>query len=269
MKRIVHILTIHRLYQQTDGLYHHHRIGGFDGDDDVVELLALENSQELHTAFNDALGGVAITRHDTVRERTVIHADTYSGMVFTTDIQERHQLPLNLLQLSRILLIGILQMFESAPWVYIVARIDTHLLTVQCRHIGRMGREMDVSYQWLCVSVSLQTSRDMLHILCLTRALRREAHQFATGVDDTFGLCHTAFSIVGIHRRHRLYADRVLPADADVAHTSLTTNSSCTHTSLLLNPCWPSRSSHADCPCRPPVAGRAPHRRAPSSAQRG
>ena len=66
VKRIVHILLIHRLDKQTYGGNHHHSIRSLDGDDHIVELLTLKNTQELHAAFDDTLGGVTITRHDAV-----------------------------------------------------------------------------------------------------------------------------------------------------------------------------------------------------------
>ena len=65
---IVHILTVHRLDQQTHGGDHHHRVGGLDTDDDIVELLATADAQKLHTTLDDTLRGITVARHDTVGE---------------------------------------------------------------------------------------------------------------------------------------------------------------------------------------------------------
>ena len=56
--------------------------------------------------------------------------------------------------------------------------------------------------QRLGVTVSLQLGRDVFHILRLSGALSRETYQFATGIDDTFGLCHTGGGIVGVGGGH-------------------------------------------------------------------
>ena len=163
-------------------------------------------------------------------------------MVLLADVQERHQLAFYLLKLGSILLVGIFQMLERTTWVDIVAGIDAHLLAVEGSHIGRMGREMDIGHKGCQITVGLQTGRDMLHVLCLTRSLGGEAHQFATSVDDALGLGHTALRIVGIHRRHRLDTDGIGAANADASDTGLRTNSSYTHTSVVLIPRWLSRS---------------------------
>ena len=133
-------------------------------------------------------------------------------------------------------------MLEGTSRIDIVAGIDTHLLAVEGGHIGRMGRKMHVSHQGRRITVGLQTGRDVLHVLRLTRTLGGEAHQFAACIDDALGLRHTTLRIVGIHRRHRLDADRVGTADADIADTRLRTNSSYTHTSTVLIPRWLSQS---------------------------
>ena len=93
-------------------------------------------------------------------------------------------------------------MFESTSWVDIVAWIDTHLLTIKGCNVGRMGGKMHISHQRLGVTVSLQLGRDVFHILRLSGALSRETYQFATGIDDTFGLCHTGGGIVGVGGGH-------------------------------------------------------------------
>ena len=78
-------------------------------------------------------------------------------------------------------------------------------------------------------SCYLQSGRDILHILCLTRALGGETHQFATSVDDALGLGHAAFCVVGIDGGHRLYADRVVASYPDVTNMGYSSFSSLVH----------------------------------------
>ena len=133
-------------------------------------------------------------------------------------------------------------MLEGTAGVNIVAGIDTHLLTVLCGHIGRMGSEVYVSHQRLVVAVGLQSGRDVLHVLCLTGTLRGKANNFATRIDDALSLCYAPFRIIGVDGSHRLDADRVVATNGDIAHMGYTANSSCTHILPLLSPCWPSQS---------------------------
>ena len=76
--------------------------------------------------------------------------------MFLADIQEGHQLALDLLQFGSILLVGVFQMLERAAGIDIVARIDAHLLTVERSHIGRMRGEVHVGHQRCRITVSLQ-----------------------------------------------------------------------------------------------------------------
>ena len=199
-------------------------------------MFALENAQKLHTALHNTLRGVAIARHDAVAERTVVDADANSSMVLLTDIDKRHQLVLYLLQFLGIFGIGVLQMLERAPGIDIVARIDAYLFAILRCHISGMRRKVHISHQWCLVTVSLQTSRDILHVLSFTRALSGETHQFATRINYTLCLLDTTIGIVGVDGCHRLNADGVLSANADMTHTNLAANSSCSHISPLLIP---------------------------------
>ena len=156
VQRIVHILLIHRLDEQAHSGHHHDGVRGLDADDDIIELFTLADTQELHATLNDALGRITITRHDAIGERTVIHADAHSGMMLLADIEEGHQLALDLLDFGSILLVGIFQMLERTPGIDIVARVDTYLLTVERCHIGRMSRKVHVGHQRRLIAVGLQ-----------------------------------------------------------------------------------------------------------------
>ena len=219
MQRIMHVFLVHGGHKQTNRFHHDHRVGGLDTDDDIVELLSLEDAEELHATFNDTFRGVAIARHDAVAQRTVVHTDTDGRMMFLADLDEGKKFFLDLLQFFGIFRIGIFQMLERPSGVDVIAGIDAHLLTIEGSDIRCVGREMDIGHQWLRIAVGLELGGDMLHILGLTGALGRETYQFTTGIDDTFGLCHTGDGVVGIGGGHRLDADRIVASNANVAHT--------------------------------------------------
>ena len=165
----------------------------------------------------------------------MVDTDAHSGMVLLTDIKERHQFGFNLLQFLGIFGIGIFQVLERATWVDIVAGIDAHLLTILGSDIGGMGGEMDIGHERGGIAIGLQAGRDILHVFRLTGALSGETHQLATGIDDALGLCHTALGIIGIGGSHGLDADGVVATYLYIAYVTNRTNSSCTHTSLLLS----------------------------------
>ena len=269
MQGVVHILLVHRLHQQTDGGYHHHGIRGLDADDHIVELFATEDAQELHATLDDALGGVAIATHDAVGKRAMINADAHSGVVHLTYIDKRYEFLFYLLEFSGILLVSIFQMLKRATWVNIVTWVDTYLLAIQRSHIGRMGSEVDVGHEGRIVAVGFQADRNILHVLGLANALCGKAYQLAASIDDALGLSHRPLSIVGIGSSHRLDADGVVATNGDVAHMGHTTNSSCTHTSPLLSPCWLSQSLPSGHSYSRSGAEPEPHRSGPASRQRG
>ena len=238
----MHVLSIHRFHQQTHGGDHHDSVRGLDGNHDVVEVLSAEDAQELHTTLDDSLRCIAVARHNAVGERTVIHTDTYGSVMFLADIDKRHELGLNLLQFLGIFLVGIFQMFESTARIDVVARIDADLLTVLRSDISGMCREMNVSHQRCVIAVSLQAGRDILHVLRFASALGGETNQFTTSINDAFGLSYAGLRVVGVRSRHRLNADGIIATDGDITYVTNRTNSSCTHTLLLLSPCLPFQS---------------------------
>ena len=163
-------------------------------------------------------------------------------MMLLTNVQERYELALYLLKFGGIFLIGILQVLECTARINIVAGIDAHLLAVEGSNVGRVRREMYVSHKGSLIAVGFQTGRDILHILRLASTLCSESHQFTSCVDDTLRLRHAPLRVIGVDSSHRLDTDGIGASDADMAHTGLRTNSSCTHTSPPLDRCWLSQS---------------------------
>ena len=62
----VHAFFLHHGSQQAHGLHHHHRIGGFDGNDHVCEVLFHTDAQELHARLHHAFRCIAVARHGSV-----------------------------------------------------------------------------------------------------------------------------------------------------------------------------------------------------------
>ena len=70
-----HALAFHGFDEQAYALYHHHGVAGLDADGHIREILFAADAEEFHAAFDDAVRGVAVARHDAVGEAAVVHAD--------------------------------------------------------------------------------------------------------------------------------------------------------------------------------------------------
>ena len=132
----------------------------------------------------------------------MIHTYAYSSVMLLADINERYEFSLYLLQFLLIFLVGILQMFERATRVDIVAGVDAYLFAILCGHISGVSREMDIGYEGCHVTVSFQSGRDILHVLCLASALRGETYQFSTRITNTLSLSNAGLCIVGVSGCH-------------------------------------------------------------------
>ena len=213
-----HALPVHLLYQQAHALHHHHGVAGLDGDDHVHEIVSHTDAQELHATLHDALGSVAIARHDAVGERTVVHTYAHRRTVLAANLEEGKQACLYLLQFLGILLVGVLQLLELTCGIHIVAGVDTNLLAIVCRYIGNIRVEVNVSHQRHGTACPAHRPADKFHVLCLACALGGKAHQLATCLGNAQNLCHAGFGVHGAGVGHRLNPDGVFAAQTDVAH---------------------------------------------------
>ena len=224
MERIVHVFLVHRVDQQAHRLHHDHRIARLDGDDDIVEMLAFADAQELHTAFDDALGRVAVAVAYAVGERAVVDADADGGVVRLADVEEGHEAVVNLLQFVGVFGVGVLVFDEASGRVDVVAGVDAYLLGIECGDVGHVGVEVDVGHERCVEAVGAYARIDVLQVLGLALALRGEAHELTAGLDDALGLRYAGLSVVGVGGGHRLDADGVVAAHvecADVHHRRL------------------------------------------------
>ena len=218
VERVVHVGVVHLGDEQAHGAHHDDGVRRLDAYHHVVELLLLADAQKLHAALDDAFRRVAVARHDAVGERTVVHADAHRRVVFAADIEEGHEAVLQLLELVGILRVGILNLLEHARRVYVVARVDAHLLCVQRSHVSHVGVEVNVGNERRCVAVGTQLCVYVLQVLSLSAALRSESHEFAACLYDTLSLSHARLRVVGVGCGHRLHAYRGVAAKLYVAY---------------------------------------------------
>ena len=66
VERVVHVFCLHGTDEQTYGADHDNRVGCFDGDYHVREILVPADAQKFHAGGNHSFGGITIPAHDTV-----------------------------------------------------------------------------------------------------------------------------------------------------------------------------------------------------------
>ena len=156
------------------------------------------------------LRGIAITTHDAVGERPVVHPDAYGRVMLTTDVEQPDKPCAQPLQLGGILFIGIIDVLERAGAVDEVAGVDAHFLDNGGRHFGNMWIEVYVGHQRGMVAAPMQFIFDSCQTLGLPGALCGEPHIVGTGFDDAYALFDTLFHILCGGIGHRLYAYGVI-----------------------------------------------------------
>ena len=151
----------------------------------------------------------------------MVYADTDGCVVLLADIKERHEAVTNLLKFLCIFLVGIFQFLEDTCRINIVARVHAHLLAIKGSHIGHVGVEVNVGHEWCHDSLCLQRSGDILHVLCLARALCGKSHEFTSSLNDTLCLCHTSLRVIGVGSGHGLHPYWVLGVGCWVLATTI------------------------------------------------
>ena len=69
---------------------------------------------------------------------------------------------------------------------------------------------MDVGYQRRVISFSPEPCVDRLQIFRFLGSLRRQSHEFATGLDDILGLRYASVGVIGVGGGHALHPNRVV-----------------------------------------------------------
>ena len=179
----VHAFAFHHAAQQADAAHHDLRVGGFDGDDHIAELLFHTHTEKFHAALHDALRRVAVAAHDAVGERAVVHADAQRGVVLAADVEEADKPLFQPCQFGGVFLVGVFQLLELAGGVDVVARVDAHLLHNGGGHVGHVGVEVDIGHERAVVAFAAQGFAQGLQCLGLACALCGEAHVVRSRVE--------------------------------------------------------------------------------------
>ena len=197
VQREVHILGIHRLHQAAHGFHHNHCVRGFYRYHHVEEVLRHHHAEKFHHALHHSGWSVAITAHDAVAERTMVHAETHCSAVFAANGYEWHQCFGDFLYLAGIFFVAESEFLECSRHVNKVARIDAHLVgLLRCLECC-LGIEVDISHQWHIVALIDKMLAYHAYVVGLAHTLSSESHKVGSGIGYAAALRHTALYVVG------------------------------------------------------------------------
>ena len=195
MQREVHSLPIHLRHKKPHRLHHHHRVRSLDRNHDIAEIHLTGYAQILHHRLHHTRRSVAISAHDAIGERTMVHTETHRCVVLTTQIEEGQEILPYAVDLPGILLVGKLQLAERAGGIDEIAGVDTHLVGSLGSLISRLGIEMHICRDRHLTPYSLHLLADSHKIKGLLDTLSGESHQLPSGIGYPLGLCRRTDTI--------------------------------------------------------------------------
>ena len=206
--------------EQSIGLDHHLRVAGLHREDELVIIEFAGDAGELQRALDHAERRVAVAVHDAVAERAVIGADAHGAAMLFGKLHQRAEPLADALQLRGVLLIGVLDDLEFFT-VGVVARIDTDLLDpLGGLHCG-LGLEMNIRHDRQIAPLRAQSGDDVLKVGRVLHRGRGDADDLATDGRQIERLLDGRGGVHRVAGDHRLHADGIAPADADVPHPHL------------------------------------------------
>ena len=206
--------------EQAIGLDRHLRVARLHAEDDIAKALVFANVEELERALDHAERGVAEAVHDAVGERAVVGADAQRAAELLAAPHQRPEARGGVLHLFAPIGVAV---FADGKLLLVgeVARIDAHLLDVLGGDQRGVGREMDVGDERHGDPAPPQLAADLREVLGLLEGGRGDARDLAAGLHHALDLRDGRERIERVGRRHRLQAQRIRAADADVADADL------------------------------------------------
>ena len=217
VQRVVHPLGIHRHDQFSVGLDHHPRVARLHRDNHAVVALGPTHPQKLHGRLHHPVRRISVARHDTVRQRTVVHTDAYHGIVILAHLNQCRQLHPQPLQLRRILRIGIVHLLERSPAVDKVAGVNPHLAHILRRNEGHLGIEVNVGHQRHVTLTLLNPSANGQQAFGFGASGRREPNHVGSGGGYAHHLFGRSLHVGSIGGSHRLNHYRCIAPQHQVA----------------------------------------------------
>ena len=147
----------------------------------------------------------------------MVGADAHGSAEFLAELYQRGEVLADAVELFGVLLIRILadgEFFRIGKVTWIDADFFHPLGGFECG----VGFEMDIGDERDVTSGSADTIADVFQILRILFGLCGDTCDFTTCLGESENLFDASLCITGVGGDHRLHTDRVITANADVAH---------------------------------------------------
>ena len=202
------------------GVDHHLGVARLHGEDEVVVAVLARDAGELDGALDHAGGRVAEAVHDAVGERAVVGADAHGDAARLAEIDERLE---GLVDAGEFLLVLVVGVLADGEFLFVgeVAGIDADFLDPLRGFHGGVGLEVDVGDDGDVAAGGGELGLDVLEIGGVLDGGRGDADDLAADLDEVEGLLDALARVHRVAGEHRLDADGIGPADADLADLDL------------------------------------------------
>ena len=206
--------------EQAVSLDHDLGIGRLHRKHQLVVALLAGDAGELERALDHAERGVAVAVHDPVRERTVVGADAHGAAAVLAEADERDELVADAFELRRVLAVRI---FADLEFFLIdeIARVDADFFHPFGGFESGVRFEMDVCDERHVAAGGADFAGDVFEVGGVEFRLGGDADDFAPRVRQGEHLGDAGVGVAGVRGDHRLQADGVSAAHADVADLHL------------------------------------------------
>ncbi len=207
-------------HEEAVGGDHDLRVRGLHREDEVVVAEFAGDAGELERALHHAERRVAEAVHDAVAQRPVVRADAHGDAAGAAKLDKGREFVPDTSDLRRVLLVRVFADGELLR-VRVVPGVNPDFLDPFRRFQGGLGLEVDVGDKRNLATEGPQLVTDGLQVAGVLHRRRRDAHDFAPGLDQREGVPDAGGGVHGVAREHGLHADPVRAAEADRADLDL------------------------------------------------
>ena len=164
-------------------------------------------------------GGIAVTAHDAVAQRTVVNPYAYGGSMPTAHFQKRHKSLFDSVNLRLIFLVGVGEPTECAAGIDKIAGIDTHFVSDLGGGKSRAWIEVDISHQRNVNTLAMKQLSYTAYAFGFPDTLRGKADNMRPGIGDSTALGHRPLHIHSGSVGHGLQCYRIGASDRNITDT--------------------------------------------------
>ena len=176
--------------------------------------------QEFHYRFDHACGGIAVTAHDAVAQRTVVYAEAYGHTAVVAEFEKGNEACTDFFYFGGVFAVGVGQGTERTSGVNEVAWIDAYFLDFLGGGEGGVGIEMYVGHERSVDAAFAKFTAYFTEIAGMAHALSCQTDYVCSGRSYAFALGHGGFGVERGCICHRLQTHRGVGSDGRIAYAN-------------------------------------------------